>query len=270
LHLHAVYTDDPRKRITRPHDARTVRTLLCALSIVGVNSTVLAGTADAAGGYYVTFVARKCPSYSDIYANTARTDVAESLHALGPKTQYGNSGALVSPTYEEIGQQLTCKPLVNWAFTLGTGYGSRAVSGAWGSMSRITNPYRTAIRTRRSTPLLDDKGNRLAGGAAIPGAVTIKLAGGQASQVAKNRLLVQGGVPTDPVLAHAYGTPSAPGYGFGTLRCATDDVNGDNVAYLFFPSGINPVFCYAYYVPSPPPSGTIVIHERAEGRPSGG
>jgi hypothetical protein len=115
------------------------------------------------------------------------------------------------------------------------------VSGAWGSMSQVTNPYRTVIRTRRSTPLLDDKGNRLAGPAAIPGAVTIKLTATQASRAARNRLWVQGGVPTDPVLAHAYGT-SAPGYGFGTLRCATDDVDGDNVAYLFFPSGVNHVF----------------------------
>ena len=60
-----------------------------------------------------------------------------------------------------------------------------------------------------------------------------------------------------------------PGYGFGTLRCATDDVNGDNVAYLFFPSGINHVFCYAYYVRSPPLSGTIVIRDRVEGGPAG-
>ncbi|HUY59283.1 MAG TPA: hypothetical protein VMV16_06200 [Solirubrobacteraceae bacterium] len=246
-----------------------VRTLLQTVLIVGVSLPVLAGTADAAGDYYVTFVARKCPSYSDIYANRARNDAAESLQALGPKTQYGNTGALVSPTYEEIGRELKCKPLVNWAFTLGTGYGSRAVSGAWGSMSRVTNPYRKPVRTRRSTPLLDDKGKRLAGAAPISGAVTIKLTSGQESEAAKNRLWVQGGVPTDPVLAHAHGTPSTPGYGFGTLRCAADDVNGDNVAYLFFPSGINHVFCYAYYVPSPLSSGTIIIHDRVEGGPAG-
>jgi hypothetical protein len=246
-----------------------VRTMRRVLLIVGVSLPVLAGTADAAGGYYVTFVARKCPNYSDIYASRPRIDAAESLRALGPRTPYGDSGALVSPTYEDVGRELQCKPLVNWAFTLGTGYGSRAVSGAWGSMSRVTIPYRDAARTRRSTPFLDYRGNRLAGAAPIPGAVTIKLTGGQASQAAKNRLWVQGGVPTDPVLARAYGTPSAPGYGFGTLRCATDDVNSDNVAYLFFPSGVNHVFCYAYYVPSPRPSGTIVIRDRAEGGPAG-
>jgi hypothetical protein len=245
------------------------RTLLCAVSAVGVSLTILAGRADAAGGYYVTFVARECPSYSDIYADKARNDIDESLQNLGPNTQYRNNGALVSPTYEDIGPQLNCRPLVSWAFTLGTGFQIRTVTGPWGSMSRVTNPYRTAILTRRSTPLLDDKGNRLVGAAAIPGAVTLKLTGEQASQTARSRLWVQGGAPANPVLARAYGKPSAPAYGFGTLRCATDDVNSDNVAYLFFPAGVNHVFCYAYYVAPPPPSGTIVIRERVEGPPAG-
>ena len=83
---------------------RLVRTLRCVLLVVGVSLSVLAGTADAARGYYVTFVARKCPSYGDIYANRAVTDAAESLQALGPRTQYGDSGALVSPTYEDRGR----------------------------------------------------------------------------------------------------------------------------------------------------------------------
>ena len=246
-----------------------VRTLLYTVFIVGVSLPVIAGTADAAGGYYVTLVARQCSSYSDIYANGAGSDAAESLQSLDPKTQYGDTGALVSPTHEEIGRQLACRPLINWAFTLGTGYGSRSVSGAWGSISRVTNPYPMAIRTRRSTPLLDDKAHRLTDAATIPGAVTIRLTGGQVSQAARSRLWVQGGLPTDPVLAHAYGTRSAPGYGFGTLRCATDDVTDDNVAYFFFPSGISHVFCYAYYVSSPPSSGTIVIRDRVEGGPAG-
>jgi hypothetical protein len=229
---------------------------LLALSAVSVSLTMLAATADAAPGYFVTFVARACPSYSDIYANSDGSDSAESLQPLGPMTHYGSSGALVSPTYEQTGPQLKCKPLVDWAFTLGRGYRSGGVSGPWGSISRVTDPYPTAIRTRRSTPLLN-------------GAVTIKLTGAEASAAAENRLWVQGGLPADPVLAGRFGTQSAPSYGFGTLRCATDDLTGDNVAYLFFPSGISHLFCYAYYVVSPPRSGTIVIRDRVEGDPVG-
>jgi hypothetical protein len=230
---------------------------------------ILPGSAAAASGYYVTFVARECPSYSDIYAGRARNDVEESLRSLGPNTQYRDSGALVSPRYEEVGRQLNCRPLLNWAFTLGTGFRIRTVAGPWGSMSRVTNPYARPIRTRLSTPLLDDEGNRVAGATAIHGAVTLKLTDAQVSEAVKNRLWVQGGGPTDPVLGNTRGVPRAPAYGFGTLRCATDDVDGDNVAYLFFPSGIDHLFCYAYYVAAPPRSGTIVVRDRVEGAPAG-
>jgi hypothetical protein len=53
------------------------------------------------------------------------------------------------------------------------------------------------------------------------------------------------------------------------VRCATDNVNGDNVEYIFFPSGTNHVFCYAYYVSPPPTSGTIIIHKTVIGAPTG-
>jgi hypothetical protein len=48
-------------------------------------------------------------------------------------------------------------------------------------------------------------------------------------------------------------------YGFGALRCATDNVNGDNVEYIRMP--IRRVYCFAYYVQPPPTSGTIVIRK---------
>ena len=50
-------------------------------------------------------------------------------------------------------------------------------------------------------------------------------------------------------------------YGFGALRCATDNVNGDNVEYIAFPTGSRHVFCFAYYVTPPPTSGTIVVRK---------
>ena len=52
-----------------------------------------------------------------------------------------------------------CKPLVGWEFTLGTGYESHAVTGPWGSLSIVTNPFpRAPIVTQALTPLLDQNG----------------------------------------------------------------------------------------------------------------
>ncbi len=53
-------------------------------------------------------------------------------------------------------------------------------------------------------------------------------------------------------------------YGFGALRCAVDNVNGDNVEYVAYPAGVTHVFCFAYYVLPPPTSGTIVIRKQVE------
>jgi hypothetical protein len=238
-------------------------------TIAAFGALFFAAQASAASGYYVTFAARKCPSYDDIYANKARNDIVESLRDLGPNTQYGNSGALISPAYEDLAPQTSCSPLPNWRFTLGTGYVTRAVTGVWGSMSKVTGAYATSIVTQASTPLLDNHGDPI-GSQTIAGAVTIKLTDAQAARASKSSSLwAQGGVPDDPVLAGQFGTPQAPDYGFGTLRCATDNVNGDNVEYIFFPSGTNHVFCYGYYVTPPPTSGTIIIRKRVVGAPAG-
>ncbi|HVV90447.1 MAG TPA: hypothetical protein VHB53_08135 [Solirubrobacterales bacterium] len=248
---------------------RLATLLILAAAIAAISSAAWTTPASAASGYYVTFAARDCPSYADIYANRARNDIVESLEDLGPNTQYGSSGALVGPAYEEIAPQTNCKPLPDWKFTLGTGYQTRAVTGKWGSLSKVTGPYSTSIVTQNSTPLLDEHGDPV-GSQTVAGAVTIKLTSQQASQASKSSSLwVQGGIPGDPVLASQFGTPQAPDYGFGTVRCATDNVNGDNVEYVFFPSGITHVFCYAYYVSPPPTSGTIVIHKRVLGAPAG-
>ncbi|HVW46630.1 MAG TPA: hypothetical protein VHA76_06235, partial [Solirubrobacterales bacterium] len=247
---------------------RLAMVLLLASSFAATSSAAWTASASAASGYFVTFAARDCPTYGDIYANKARNDIVESLEDLGPNTQYGSSGAPVGPGFEEIAPQTRCKPLVDWQFTLGTGYQTRAVSGKWGSLSKVTGPYSTAIVTQDSTPLLDSHGDPV-GAQTVAGAVTVKLTTQQAMQASKSSSLwAQGGTPTDPVLASRFGTPQAPDYGFGTMRCATDNVNGDNVEYVFFPSGTTHVFCYAYYVSPPPTSGTIVIHKRVVGAPA--
>jgi uncharacterized repeat protein (TIGR01451 family) len=151
---------------------------------------------------------------------------------------------------------------------MGTGYQTRAVTGVWGSLSKVVAPYSTSIVTQASTLLRDD--HAMATGEQLPGATTIELTTAQRQQANQtSRLWVQGGTPTDPVLAQEFGTITEPEYGFGTLRCATDNLNGDNVEYIYFPVGVTHVFCYAYYVKPPPTSGTITIKKQVVGAPPG-
>ena len=115
-----------------------------------------AGSAAAAGsGYYVTFVARSCSSYSDIFANKARNDIQESLKDLGPDSPYNGTDQLVNPAVESQSPQDRCRPLPDWTFTLGHGYESRAVTGPWGSLSKVTDPFPRKPLTEESTQLYD-------------------------------------------------------------------------------------------------------------------
>ena len=240
--------------------------LLATMLACAVSLALAARPAMAQGsGYFVTFAARVCPDYTDIFANKARNNIVESLKDLGPDTQYGTSGVLVNPAYEDMPPQTLCQPLPGWQFTLGTGYESRAVTGVWGSLSKVTNAYNTQIVTQDSTPLLNDSAQALPG-MTVAGATTVELTSDQRAQASKSSLWVQGGLPTDPVLAQTY---PGPEYGFGTIRCATDNVNGDNVEYVFFPTGVRHVFCYAYYVKPPPTTGVITIRKQVTGTPAG-
>jgi hypothetical protein len=227
-----------------------------------------AGLASAQGsGYSVTFVALSCPAYSDIYANRARNDIVESLKDLGPDTQYV-SGELINPTAEGIAPQNECTPLPGWEFTLGHGIEGRAVTGPWGSMSEVTDPFpRAPIVTQAQTPLLNQDGTPV-DNQQLDGATTIELTAQERAQASSgSQLWAQGGTPTDPVLAQKF---PGPEYGFGTLRCAVDNLNGDNVEYIFFPAGVHHVFCYGLYVKPPPTSGTITIEKQVSGAPPGG
>ncbi len=208
----------------------------------------------------LTVAARSCPTYQDITANLARNNIQESLQDLGVDTLY-QSGEPISYSVENEGQP-NCSPLANWRFTLGRGYHSRAVTGPWGALSIVTDPFSTEIVTRQQTPLLDPRGNPT--GMQIDGAVTIELDRTQADLAAQpNRLWIQGGLTTDPVLDQEY--PQE--YGFGALRCAIDNLNGDNVEWIGFPEGATHVFCYAYYVKPPPTSGTIIVRKEISNPP---
>jgi uncharacterized repeat protein (TIGR01451 family) len=254
----------PKRRLGFPRVARVLTTAsLLGAGLLGTWAT----TASAQGSdYFVTFVARSCPAYTDIFANRARNDILESLKDLGPDSQYGNSGQLVNPTAEGIPPQDRCVPLPGWEFTIGTGFRSRYVTGPWGSLSNVTNPFREGIVTEAQTPLLNQDGVP-DGHLQLAGATTIELTPRERTQAASSeRLWAQGGTRADPVLAQKF---PGPAYGFGALRCATDDLNGDNVEYIFFPAGVRHVFCYGLYVRPSPTSGTITIAKHVTGAPAG-
>ena len=117
--------------------------------------------------------------------------------------------------------------------------------------------------TKADVPARDYNGHPVQGGVKIAGAVTIGLNRDQVDRVDQNRLWLQGGTLEDPML---YADPQFAGrYGFGALRCAIDDLNGDNVETIQFPSGTRHMYCFADYVTPPPASGTIVIRKQVEG-----
>jgi uncharacterized repeat protein (TIGR01451 family) len=227
-----------------------------AVVVAVATGSLLAPAAVAQAQYSVTFAARACPSYASITANLARNDIQESLRDLGANTLY-RAGQPIDPQLEDQGQP-TCTPLTNWRFLLGRDYQTKAVSGPWGALSRVTNEFPTEIITRDSTPLLNTTGAST--GRTIAGAVTIELTQAQFDFASRHDLWVQGGLPADPVLDQVF--PSA--YGFGALRCAIDNYNGDNVEYIAYPLGVRHVFCYAYYVTPPPSSGRIVIRKEVD------
>jgi uncharacterized repeat protein (TIGR01451 family) len=231
---------------------------LAAIVLPGTGPAVAAAqdASPAAGtGSWVTFAARVCPSYADISANKARNNIQESLRDLGPDTPYVGplASTPVNPTIEQLSQP-RCTPLTGWRFRLGTGIAGAKVNGIWGSLSVVSGAYTGIdLTTQASIPDRDDNGIQTT--ATIAGATEVELTADQLAKAQAGSLWLQGGTETDPVLDRQY--PGA--YGFGALRCATDNVNGDNVEYIKLPT--QHVYCFAYYVQPPPTSGTIVIRK---------
>ncbi len=237
---------------------RDRRGLGSAILIVLILATGASAAEPRASGLFLTVAARSCPSYTDITANKARNDIMESLRDLGPDTSY-RDGDNVDPEIEERVHP-NCRPLPGWRFSLGDDYTSRAVSGPWGALSVIKGALREPVVTLKQTPLLNAQAE--ATGRQIAGAATIELGDQEAKLSPRGSLWIQGGTPADPILDQLY---PGPEYGFGALRCATDNVNGDNVEYVRYPAGSTHVFCFAYYVKPPPTGGTIVIRKHAVG-----
>ena len=136
---------------------------------------------------------------------------------------------------------------------------SRArVSGPWGSLSIVTNPFTTDITTKSLDARLNNAGQDT-GTRRRRRDDHAHAASRRTSPPEPNSLWTQGGTTTDPRPQRH--VPRQ--YGFGALRCAIDNLNGDNVEWIGFPQGAKHVFCYAYYVKPPPTSGTIIVPQAA-------
>jgi hypothetical protein len=196
-------------------------------------------------------VARYCPTYSDVFANRARNNIMESLQDLGPDSPYTNFVA-VDPSVEDgMAPQTSCKPLPNWTFAFGNGIASNANGTNLSYVTGTSSVNNRQVTTQASTPLLDTNGNPT--GQQIAGATTFTLTSAELTLASQGNLWVMGGTPSQPL--NGLGDQ----YGFAALRCAMDNLNGDNVEWIGFPSGMSHVFCYAFYVQPPPTAGTIVI-----------
>ena len=216
---------------------------------------------DTTGGdaYKVTFAARYCAQYTDVFANKQRNNIMESLQNLGPDTNY-TSGQAVNPVKENAFPQSKCNPLVGWQFQAGTGYTGKTPATL--NLSTVTTPG-AIVTTTASVPELDAAGN--ATGGTIAGAVTLTLTAQQVADAQNRKLWIQGGTKANPLGQLPDFGPTA--YGFAALRCANDNVNGDNVEYVNFTTGQRHVFCYYYAVQPPPDSGTIIV-KKVVGNPA--
>ena len=222
-----------------------------------------AGAQQTGQSRLVTIAARSCPSYEDITANRARNNIMESLKDLGVDTPYGENGLpfVVNPVVEAQVQP-RCTAIANWQFTLGRGISIRDAEPPepWGRLSYATGPFSPVIVTEDSVALLDSVGQPT--GATISGATTIVLTGEQRDLAAgASKLWIQGGTKDDPIT-------DAETYAFGALRCATDNLNGDNVEWISYPPNATHAFCFAYYVKPAPTSGTITVRKEVSLPPS--
>ena len=226
--------------------------LTTALSAAAANPEAApAASKGAAAQYSVTMVARSCATYADVFANRSRNNIMESLRDLGPNSPY-TSFTQVHPSVEDgLAPQSGCTPLAGWTFSFGTGI-NRPVPGT--NLSYVTGTSSVAgrqVTTQSSVPLLDGNGDP--SGSSIAGATTFTLSPTEVSLATRSSAFwVMGGTPSAPL-------NGSSAYGFAALRCATDNVNGDNVEWIGYPSGTTHVFCFAFYVKPPPTPGTITI-----------
>jgi hypothetical protein len=197
--------------------------------------------------YQVTLAARACTQYSQVMANRVRDDTAEAAQSPGRDSAYEDGQGVDVDTEGANGNG--CSPLDGWHFTLGGGVTKK------GSLSVVNGATQDVGPTAAGVAQLDQLGKPT--GKTLDGAVTVVLTGDQVHAAVQRQLWVQGGTPDDPVLSQ-----SQPGYGFGALRCGYDGRADTNVQWLGYPAEVRHLFCFAYYVRSAAPTGTLIVRAK--------
>lgn len=232
-----------------------------ALATVGFIATAPSAAAAEVNPLSVTLVARACDAYDHVFGNEARNNIRESLQDLPLATNYGSSDPMSITKESEApqgGQWLVdpsstanCQPLTGFTFQFGDGI----IGGSPASPSTVDDNSGRTFTTGSGVPQLDSAGNQV-GTAVIDGANTVVLNDTEKNLAAGADLWVQGGTKAAPLLA---------GYGFATLRCATDNLNGDNVEFVEFKNNARHVYCFYYAIKNPPDVGNIVIKKVVDG-----
>ena len=211
---------------------------------------------------------RACARLRAITANRARNNIQESLRDLGANTPYGTPRRtarlipnLVDPRSRPSSSRRRsgCRPLAGWKFKLGTGIVGRPTSAS-GARSRASPaPTTTHDHHASSAPLHEPVPRAASTPRMLAGATTIELTEEQRRQSSSGQGCgSRAACPGTPIT----GDPNV--YAFAALRCATDNLNGDNVEWIAYPTGgVNHVFCFAYYVTPAPTSGTIIVRSRS-------
>ena len=220
-----------------------------------------AGDTPVDQNYKLTLAARSCPNFTNIMANKVRNNLMQSLQDLGVDSLYTQSAfsGPVRPSVEDLSAtgQDACSPMSGWTFGLSNGTNGKD-TGDFGSLSKLKTPLSAQVTTLSNVPELDELGNNT--GRTISGAITYNLTKAQIAGLTNKTLWVQGGIPGSPLNGRS-------DLAYGTLRCATDNANGDNVEWVGMSPGGRHVFCYAYYVSSAEQSGQIIIQKTV---PKGG
>ena len=188
-------------------------------------------------------------TFDEITGNRARNNIdGDARPALGADSPYGDPAImppipnLATPEVESRFQP-NCRPLS----LLGVHARRPASSPAaerpvFGSLSILTgsDDLPGPSTTLHSVPLLNQ-----------PGADTDEHIAGRGhdradrcpsssrSTRARNSFWLQGGTRANPI------TATRTNYGFAALRCATDNLNGDNVEWIAYPLNTTHVLCTA-------------------------
>ena len=233
-----------------------------ALSGFPVFQMWLAGDTAPGNRYTITYAARSCDKYTDVMANQARNNLMETLKDVGANTLYATRGNVVRPDVEDdpASGQSACQPLLDWSFASGFVTDGKD-TGTYGSLSRVRTPINHTVVTASQTDELDEFGNNT--GRTILGAITYTLTDTEVAQTTGGkRFWVQGGVRGNPL------NQKENRYGFAGLRCATDNLNADNVEWVSFANSARHRFCYGYYVTPPPVKATIIVRKVLTGSSS--